>query len=85
MIKEVGKSKPASSISLPGLYGRATPREIVLVVAEGGGGEAFAWGPGALEGCGEGLVASDFVPLRQRQGHPRASSLGKIDLQALGV
>ena len=79
MIEEVGKSKPASSISLPGLYGRATPREIVLVVAEGGGGgEAFAWWPGALplEGCGETLAASDFVPQRQRQGHPPGKLLG---------
>ena len=77
MIEEVGKSKPASSISLPELHGRATPRERVLVVAEGGGGgEAFAWWPGALEGCGEGLAASDFVPQRQRQGHPPGKLLG---------
>ena len=76
MIEEVGKSKPASSISLPELHGRATPRERVLVVAEGGGGEAFAWGPGALEGCGEGLAACDFVPRRQRQGNPRGKLLG---------
>jgi hypothetical protein len=75
LIEEVGKSKPASSISLPELHGRATPRERVLVVAEGGG-EAFAWWPGALEGCGEGLAASDFVPQRQRQGHPPGKLLG---------
>jgi hypothetical protein len=82
MIEEVGKSKPASSISLPELHGRATPRERVLVVAEGGGGgeSAFAWWPGALgglrRGSGEGLAASDFVPQRQRQGHPPGKLLG---------
>jgi hypothetical protein len=29
-----------------------------------------------LEGCGEGLAASDFVPQRQRQGHPPGKLLG---------
>ena len=85
MIEEAGEPKPASSISLPELSGRVAPRREVLVVAGGGGGEAFARWPGALEGCGGGLAASDLVPQRRRQGHPRASFLGKIDLQALGV
>lgn len=71
MIEEVGKSKPASSISLPELHGRATPRERVLVVAEGGGGgEAFAWWPGALGGLRRGSRRLRFRSAAAAAGSP---------------
>lgn len=75
MIEEVGKSKPASSISLPELHGRATPRERVLVVAEGGG-EAFAWWPGALGGLRRDPRRLRFRSAAAAAGSPPGKLLG---------